>query len=309
MDKISEAVTTARAGRAVAVRNRYAGSWVTRFPAINGAGLHIIRQGTLFLIPEHGDAVRLSPGDVVFVPHGPPHGFSDGPCAFRDLPPARTPSPDPEPYDVDFVSCCYHLDRGRGHELLTGLPDVITLRADDPGVRGLADLLGEHASGEHPGDDVALPAIMDLLLVRLLRIWHDGQGVAPSLDPGVARALTSIQENPEKPYSVRQLSALARMSPASFARRFKEVTGDTPGAYLIRRRLGRGAELLRHTDLPLTVIAGRLGYATEFSFSAAFSREYGVAPGRFRRRHRDEPATPIRPSVSGAPGRVPPATR
>ncbi|WP_239145461.1 AraC family transcriptional regulator [Actinoplanes couchii] len=284
---ISEAVATAGAGRAVAVRNRYAGSWTTRFPAINGAGLHIVRQGAPFLIPEHGDPVRLGPGDIVFVPQGPPHGFSSEPRPFRDLPPERVPSPDPDPYDVDFVSCCYHLDRGRAHELLTGLPDVITLRVDDPGVRGLADLLGDHAPGQHPGDDVALPAIMDLLLVRLLRICHDRQGVPPSLDPAIARVLTSIQENPGKPFSVRQLSALARMSPATFARRFTEATGETPGAHLTRRRLDQGARLLRHTDLPLAAIAERLGYATEFSFSAAFSREYGTAPGRFRRRHRD----------------------
>lgn len=287
MDVISEAVATARAGRAVAVRNRYAGSWVTRFPAINGAGLHIVRQGEPFLIPERGDPLRLGPGDVVFVPQGPPHGFSSAPCAFRDLPPERAPSPDPDPYDVDFVSCCYHLDRGRGHELLAGLPEMITLRVDDPRVRGLADLLGDHAPGQHPGDDVALAAIMDLLLVRLLRIWHDRQGVASSLDPAIARVLASIQENPDKPCSVRQMSALARMSPATFARRFAEATGETPGAYLIRRRLDRGAHLLRHTHLPLSAIAKQLGYATEFSFSAAFSRHYGVAPGRFRLQDRD----------------------
>jgi AraC-like DNA-binding protein len=287
VDLISEAVATARAGRPVAVRNRFAGSWGTRFPAINGAGLHIVRHGAPLLIPERGDPVRLGPGDVVFVPRGQPHGFSSEPRAFPDLPPERVLSPDPDPYDADFVSCCYHLDRGHGHELLTGLPDVITLRVDDPRVRGLADLLGDHAPGQHPGDEVALSAIMDLLLVRLLRIWHDRQGVAPSLDPAVARVLTAIRENPDKAYSVRQLSALARMSPATFTRRFTEATGETPGAYLVRRRLDHGARLLRHTDLPLTAIAKQLGYATEFSFSAAFTRSYGVAPGRFRRRDRD----------------------
>ncbi|GAA3602478.1 hypothetical protein GCM10022223_17810 [Kineosporia mesophila] len=34
---------------------------------------------------------------------------------------------------------------------------------------------------------------------------------------------------------------------------------------------------------PLASIARQVGYSSEYAFPAAFSREYGVAPGRFRR--------------------------
>jgi len=43
-------------------------------------------------------------------------------------------------------------------------------------------------------------------------------------------------------------------------------------------------ERLRDSDDGLAAIAESLGYASEFSFAAAFKRRYGIAPGRWRTR-------------------------
>jgi AraC-like DNA-binding protein len=292
VDLISEAVTTTRAGRAVAVRNRHVGSWATRFPAVNGSGLHVVRQGTPWLIPDGGRPVPLGRGSIVFVPRGVPHGFSSGPMSFSDLPAVRERPPELLTFDVDFVSCCYHLDRGRAHASFDDLPDVITTVLDEngyPALRTLADLLGEHAANPGPGNDIALPAVVDLLLVHLLRMWRDQEGADswPAIaDARIAEALRLVRENPRRPMTVQQMSDAVHMSRAAFTRRFTEVTGERPGAYLLRRRLDLGAQLLRRTDLPLASIAQQVGYATEFSFSAAFRREFGIAPGRFRNHER-----------------------
>jgi AraC-like DNA-binding protein len=43
----------------------------------------------------------------------------------------------------------------------------------------------------------------------------------------------------------------------------------------------------------LAAIAAEVGYASEFSFAAAFKRRHGVAPGRWRaRRSEHEPLVP-----------------
>jgi AraC-like DNA-binding protein len=43
-----------------------------------------------------------------------------------------------------------------------------------------------------------------------------------------------------------------------------------------------GARLLLASDYPLSAIAARVGYSSEYAFSKAFRRELGVAPSRYR---------------------------
>jgi AraC-like DNA-binding protein len=44
--------------------------------------------------------------------------------------------------------------------------------------------------------------------------------------------------------------------------------------------------LLRNSDIPLSVLAGEVGYASESAFANAFKREFSIAPGRYRRNAR-----------------------
>jgi AraC-like DNA-binding protein len=48
-------------------------------------------------------------------------------------------------------------------------------------------------------------------------------------------------------------------------------------------RMTSAARLRRDTDALLSVIAGKVGYAPEYAFSHAFTRQFGTAPGRYRR--------------------------
>ncbi|MFD5831429.1 helix-turn-helix transcriptional regulator [Lentzea sp. NPDC060358] len=72
------------------------------------------------------------------------------------------------------------------------------------------------------------------------------------------------------------------MPRAAFSRVFTAEVGQPPMTYLTGWRLSRAAQLLRETDVALARIAPQVGYSTEFALSAAFRREFGVSPGRFR---------------------------
>jgi transcriptional regulator GlxA family with amidase domain len=52
---------------------------------------------------------------------------------------------------------------------------------------------------------------------------------------------------------------------------------------------GAGFHVLRDGSCWPRGIARQVGYSSEFAFSNAFRREFGIAPGRFRRARR-EPA-------------------
>ena len=91
-----------------------------------------------------------------------------------------------------------------------------------------------------------------------------------------------LQERPGEPWTVEQLARTVGLSRPALARRFGEVVGVPPMAYLMQWRLALGADLLRGDDLTVGAIAHRVGYASPFSFSAAFKREYGVSPQAYR---------------------------
>ncbi|WP_193474190.1 helix-turn-helix domain-containing protein [Streptomyces griseomycini] len=81
-------------------------------------------------------------------------------------------------------------------------------------------------------------------------------------------------------------------SGAACARRFTAPAGRPPLAHPAWLRGTATGRLLRSGDTPLRVVAERLGCPSEFAFAKAFRREYGIPPGRYRRR----PAPPASPA-------------
>lgn len=80
-------------------------------------------------------------------------------------------------------------------------------------------------------------------------------------------------------------SSLAKqhcMSVSTMRRQFKDFTGVPIHTYLLRRRIQAACELLINTDLPLKIIAERLGYKDIYFFSRQFHQLTGLAPSQFR---------------------------
>jgi transcriptional regulator GlxA family with amidase domain len=67
------------------------------------------------------------------------------------------------------------------------------------------------------------------------------------------------------------------------AARFAHYLHEPPMSYLARWRLRLAARLLATTRQSVLEVAGRVGYESEAAFNRAFSREYELPPGRFRR--------------------------
>ena len=57
----------------------------------------------------------------------------------------------------------------------------------------------------------------------------------------------------------------------------------TPQQYIMSRRLNRARFLLQNSDIPLTVLAEKLGFADGSSFSRAFKRYFNITPGNARK--------------------------
>ena len=93
-------------------------------------------------------------------------------------------------------------------------------------------------------------------------------------------------EHLDEPITVPDLARLAAISPRTFARRFRAATGTTPLRWLTHQRVTRAQDLLQATDLPVEVIATRVGLGTAANLRTHFRRETGESPASYRRRFR-----------------------
>ncbi|MDN0197717.1 helix-turn-helix domain-containing protein [Streptomyces sp. S.PNR 29] len=86
-----------------------------------------------------------------------------------------------------------------------------------------------------------------------------------------------------EPLTLADLAGHARMSLRTFARRFKEEVGLSPGRWLIQQRVSRARHLLESSDLTVDQIAGQVGFATGASLRQHLHAAIGVSPQTYRR--------------------------
>jgi transcriptional regulator GlxA family with amidase domain len=90
-------------------------------------------------------------------------------------------------------------------------------------------------------------------------------------------------EHLDEPMTVDDLAEHALMSPRTFARRFRQVTGTTPLQWLLGQRLLHAQRLLETTDEAIETIAWRCGFGSAATLRHHFTREMSTSPLAYRR--------------------------
>jgi transcriptional regulator GlxA family with amidase domain len=83
--------------------------------------------------------------------------------------------------------------------------------------------------------------------------------------------------------TVERLARHATMSPRTFNRRFREETGQAPGAWVRSRRVDRARELLESHDLPVDEVARLSGLGTGGNLRHQLRRGVGMSPSSYRK--------------------------
>ncbi len=129
--------------------------------------------------------------------------------------------------------------------------------------------------------------------------WREGgqaqyilQPVPPQEASSTAATRAWALEHLDRPIALRELAAHARTSPRTFARRFQEETGTSPGRWLIQQRVHRARHLLETSDLPIDRIAMEVGFGTGASLRQHLHAAIGVSPQAYRNTFRVQPAAP-----------------
>jgi transcriptional regulator GlxA family with amidase domain len=109
------------------------------------------------------------------------------------------------------------------------------------------------------------------------------QPVPESGAAGTAATRAWALERLHEPLTLGALAAHARMSLRTFARRFNDEVGMSPGRWLIQQRVARARHLLESSDLSVDRIAGQVGFATGASLRQHLHAAIGVSPQAYRR--------------------------
>lgn len=228
---------------------------------------------------DHGyRAVRIDPGTGWVVPAGES-------ISLR--------VPDPVAQYVRLSVDPVRFDRllGGGDEGASPVTLRRTFGIGGPQLRHLVGTLAAEASDGTPTGLAFVDAVVIALGQQLLSQAgvveltgaHSRGGLAPSVR---RRVLEMMAAQADSRLTIDALAREAGLSPAHFARAFKESVGRAPHQHLVALRLERARRLLEAPGAALSDVALSAGFADQAHFTRFFKREFGVTPGALQRSQR-----------------------
>jgi AraC-like DNA-binding protein len=272
-------------------------------------GFHYVVDGQMQVQVEGGAPVVVRAGEMVLVPRNDLHLLA----SESGVSPA---DPDPPVQRLEGglmrmvyggggpatrIVCGYVASEVQGHALLQALPPVFALdlkgKACAEWVEASFRFAAQEVASGRAASETVLAKISELLFVEAVRHYaemlpSDRKGWFAGLrDPAVGRALALMHARVAHPWTTEALAAEVKLSRSAFAERFTQLVGVPPITYLFDWRMQLAAARLRDSPHAIGQIAAELGYESEATFTRAFKRAMGVAPGRYRTGlQRGEPA-------------------
>lgn len=175
--------------------------------------------------------------------------------------------------------------------VLTGDPDTLRPLSFQgvfaPEIKRLATLLLDEARCPTIGTDLRADLISQDIALQLFRRRDAARIKLPALNVlsqgQLARVTAYLQEHMEEIGGMDTLAALIDMDVYSFTKAFKATTGETPGQFLIQRRLERVKDLLSNTSDSLADITYATGFSNQPHMTSTFSKHVGTSPGKWRK--------------------------
>ena len=294
-DPLAEVIALLRPRTVLSKRISGAGRWGVRYSKFGQPSFCAVLEGSCRLAVDGEPVVTLEAGDFVLLPATP--GFTMSgfePVKPERIDPKTTASTTGEVRhgtrggspDVLLLGGYFVFDSPDAALLVSLLPAMVHVRGVER-LSTLVRLVGEESIEQRAGRDLVLTRLVEVLLIEALRA-SPGDDAPPGLlrglaDAQLARALRHMHDQLDRSWTVAQLARSAGLSRSAFFDRFSRTVGMPPMEYLLSWRMAVARDLLRREDFGIAEVAKRVGYGSASTFSTAFSRHVGQAPGRYAR--------------------------
>jgi AraC-like DNA-binding protein len=159
------------------------------------------------------------------------------------------------------------------------------LGCEDPVLTSAARGIAAEIQDQSPLGTLLVESYVGIMFAQLLRLQRSTPATPRSggLSPAkLSRVMARIEEDLDADMSLSKLSDLAGLSIPQFCRAFKESVGVAPYTFILKIRLARAKEFLRHSEMSVTDIALTCGFSSSSHFANIFRREVGMTPAAFR---------------------------
>lgn len=298
-------------------RCQMAAPWAIALPERRDARFYFISRRGCWLKTPSGEWLELADGDALLLPRGAAHVLASAP-EVEPSPPCTCKvrercgdvldvegGGDGEHTLLFSGSMTFNVDVD--HPLLRLMPEMMRMSdfiANEPDIPHLLDAMGREVAMDRVGAGGILARLADVLAAAIIRAWVErGCGeakgwIAAARCSQIGRVLAAIHASPETDWTVERLAELMGASRSGFAERFTSVVGETPARYVAQVRMHQARQWLSRDRLRIAVVAQRLGYESEASFSRAFKRVIGSAPSEIRAAGEAQPAKLFAPPAA-----------
>lgn len=134
--------------------------------------------------------------------------------------------------------------------------------------------------------DFILECIFKELVARICRFYLQAESMPTRPDSRIGAAISHIEQHFAEDLTVADISRVTTMTPSTFPRAFKNITGCSPIDYLIHLRVVRAAEKLASQDINVVDAAMSCGFNNSGYFTRKFKEVMGVTPRQYVRENR-----------------------
>ncbi|MBZ8132774.1 AraC family transcriptional regulator [Afifella sp. IM 167] len=174
---------------------------------------------------------------------------------------------------------------GSANPLIGALPEEVSVSlAEEPQLLGLAELITAEVETARCGGSSVQARLCEVVVVLAIRkaiaIGTVDAGLLAGLaHPRLSASLIAMHDEPARKWQIADLAAISGMSRGQFTAIFKQIVGESPGAYLNGWRLVLGRARLGSGE-SVKSVAAAVGFGSAAAFSRAYSRRFGHAPSQ-----------------------------